>query len=109
MPKYVAFARYSPEALEGIRKVGYASREPALENLCKSLGGTLEAIYFLNASHWHLMTIQDLPDTDAVFALFSFVGANGAIPEAEIIELRSPAEADAAVARQLNWTPPGQT
>jgi uncharacterized protein with GYD domain len=109
MPKYVAFAKYAPEALQGIRDVGYASRQPVLEKMCESLGGRLEGIYFVSSPRWHLMTIQELPDTDAVFALISFVGATSAIADAEIIELRSPAEADAAMARRLSWTPPGQT
>jgi hypothetical protein len=95
--------------MDGLRKSGYSSRRPVLEKMCESLGGKLEQIYFLASPNWHLMTIQEMPDTDAVFSLISFVAGTALIADADIIELRSPAEADAAVARQLSWTPPGQT
>lgn len=73
------------------------------------MGGTLEAVYFLNSTRWHLMTIQELPDSDAVFALLSFTGTTNALLDGEVIELRSAEEADAAIARQLAWVPPGQS
>jgi uncharacterized protein with GYD domain len=108
MPKYMAIAKYTSEAVGGVRKAGYQSRQQALESMAESLGGKLEAIYFLSSGSWDLLTIMDLPDSAAAFALLSFANSTGVTAQGDVIELLTPAQADAAIARQVKWTAPGE-
>ena len=46
MPKYLAHASYTTEGLKGLLKDGGSKRREVVEQLAKSLGGTMEAFYY---------------------------------------------------------------
>ncbi len=46
MPKYLFQASYTAEGAKGLLKEGGTKRRAAVEQLIKSVGGTLEAFYF---------------------------------------------------------------
>jgi len=105
----MATAKYSPHALEGVRKDGYQSRQPALEKMVESLGGKLEQVYFAISPTCDLLTIMELPDSAAAFALLSMANASGVTQGGDVFELLSPAQADAAISGNIQYAPPGQT
>jgi uncharacterized protein with GYD domain len=109
MPKFMATAKYTPQALQGVRKDGYQSRQPALEKLAESLGGKLEQVYFAVSPNCDLVAIMELPDSAAAFALLSMANASGVTQDGDVFELLSPTQADAAISGQIQYIPPGQT
>ena len=46
MPKYLLQASYTAEGAKGILKDGGSKRRAVVEELLKSVGGTVEAFYF---------------------------------------------------------------
>jgi len=107
MGRYLVCGRYTPEATAAVREAGYASRVEVLEGMFESLGGRLESVYF-TIGDLSILGIAELPSTAAEFALDSFTWATGTIESAAIYPLFTGEEADAAIAAQLSWAPPGQ-
>jgi uncharacterized protein with GYD domain len=99
MPRYISFGKYTQAALAGVRKDGYASRTLVLERLVDSLGGELQSVYFPTSGEWDLITIQDLPDSKAAFALWTFAGSIGVVERSQVVELLTADEADTAIGR----------
>jgi uncharacterized protein with GYD domain len=99
--------KYTPETLAAVRKAGFASREPAMKALAEQFGGKFVAVYWLASPDWDYVSLIDLPSADNVYAIMSFDFASGAFLKGNATQLRTSAEADAAIARQLTWTPPG--
>jgi uncharacterized protein with GYD domain len=97
MPRYIALGKYTQAALAGVRKDGYGSRTAVLERLVESLGGELESVYFPTSGEWDLITIQQLPDSRAAFALWTFANSIGVVERSQVLELLTGAEADAAI------------
>ncbi|MFN0089989.1 MAG: GYD domain-containing protein [Acidimicrobiales bacterium] len=108
MPRFVIYAKYTPAALTEVRKAGYASREAQMRALPESLGGKLEAAYFMPSTQWDFMAIMELPSSAAAFAMASLGNASGSFERADYAELFSADEADAAIAASTTWSPPGR-
>ena len=107
MPVFALSAKYTPETLAAVRKAGYASREPALKSLVEQFDGKFLAVYWTSSPDWDFVAIAELPSADNAFAMQSFGDATGALQRSQYTQLRTSAEADAAIARQVDWTPPG--
>ena len=106
MPTFALSGKYTPEALAAVRKDGFASREAAVKTLVESLGGKLVAFYWPLSAEWDLTAIVELSSSDDAYAIGS-MSLSSVMQRGQAIELRSSAEADATIARQLNWKPPG--
>lgn len=107
MPTFAVSAKYTPEALAAVRKAGFASREPMMKSMAEQFGGKFLTVYWPASGDWDFVAIAELPSVDDAYAMVSFSNATGSFQKSQATQLRSSAEADAAIARQLQWTPPG--
>jgi uncharacterized protein with GYD domain len=105
MPKYLVEASYLSEGIKGLLKEGGSRRRAAVDELFKSLGGTLEAFYFAFGDQ-DVFIIGDLPDNAAAAALAIKVNAAGAA-KCKMTVLLTPEEVDEAVKKTSVYRPPG--
>ena len=105
MPKYLITARYTPEGVKGLRDKGGTSRQAAVADLAKSLGGSLESFYFAFGEE-DAYVIVDLPDNEAAAATALTVNAAGGAATRTTV-LMTPEEVDAAAKRSADYRPPG--
>lgn len=106
MAKYLIKASYSSEGIKGVLKAGGSARVAAVEEVIKSLGGSVEVFYFaFGASDAYV--IVDLPDNASAAAVAAAVGASGALSNYETVVLLEPAEIDEAMKKTVNYRPPG--
>ena len=106
MPKYLAHASYATEGLKGLLKDGGSKRREVVEQLAKSLGGTMEAFYYAFGDD-DLFVIFDLPDNVSATTSSLVVNATGAV-NAKITVLITPEEIDEATKKSVDYLPPGQ-
>jgi uncharacterized protein with GYD domain len=106
MPKYLAHASYTTEGLKGLLKDGGSKRREVVEQLAKSLGGTMEAFYYAFGDD-DLFVIFDLPDNVSATTASLVVNATGAV-NAKITVLITPEEIDEATKKSVDYLPPGQ-
>jgi uncharacterized protein with GYD domain len=76
MPKYLLEVTYTAEGAKGVLKDGGTKRQEAAKKLIKSLGGTLDGLYFA-FGHADVIAIVDLPDSSAAAAASLAIGASG--------------------------------
>lgn len=105
MPKYLARASYGVEGGGGLLKEGGTSRRDALSATIASVGGTVEAFYYAFGDD-DLIIIMDVPDQASAAALGLSIGAAGAISWSTTV-LLTPEEVDEAVAKSVEYRPPG--
>lgn len=105
MAKYLFEANYTSEGLKGLLKEGGSKRREAVERAIKSLGGTLEAFYYVFGDT-DVLGIADLPDnvSAATFALL-LTAAGGATLKTRV--LLTPEEIDQAAGKVISYRPPG--
>ena len=77
MPKYLIEARYVGAGIEGLLKEGGSRRRAAIDELFKSVGGSMEAFYYAFGEH-DVFVIGTLPDNATAAALSYKVNASGA-------------------------------
>ena len=106
MPKYLTHASYTVEGLKGLLKDGGTKRREAVEQLAKSLGGTVEAFYYAFGDD-DLFVIFNLPDNISATIGSMVVTASGAT-KAKITVLLTPEEIDQATKKSVDYFPPGQ-
>ena len=109
MPKYLARFSYTRDGLEGLVKEGAIQARHAgtpLQESSKHAGGTLEAFYYAFGDH-DLYAIVDVPDNETMAAIMLAVGASGSSSGSTTV-LLTPEEVDAAVNREIAYTPPGR-
>lgn len=105
MPKYLIEVNYVGEGINGLFKEGGTRRRAAVDELFKSLGGTLESFYF-SFGDKDVYIIGELPDNAAATALVLKVNASGAaLCNTKV--LIHPAEVDEAVQKNVTYRPPG--
>ena len=85
MPKYVTFFSYTSDAVASMIR-SPSDRSAAAKALVESLGGTMEAFYWMQGSHDGFL-ISDLPDGVAGTALAAAVASTGAIDNLESHEI----------------------
>jgi uncharacterized protein with GYD domain len=106
MPKYLIQGSYTTDGLKGLLKEGGTKRREVVEQLLKSLGGTVEAFYFAFGDN-DVYVISDLPDNVSQAAVMLTVNASGAA-KAKTTVLLTPEEVDQATQITVNYRPPGQ-
>lgn len=105
MPKYLIEATYVGVGVAGLLKEGGTRRRAAVEELFKSVGGTVEAFYYAFGDK-DVYIIGDLPDNATATALALKVNASGAATCRTTV-LITPQEVDQAVKKTATYRPPG--
>ncbi len=108
MPIFLATAKYKPEALAAARKASLAARAAASDALTESAGGRSLGTYFPVSPDWDILSVAELPSAEVAYAIQSMAMASGAMERFQITQLLTGTEADAAIDRTFNWTPPGR-
>ena len=107
MPKYLITGSYSSAGLQGLLKEGGVSRKEAVNQLIQSLGGTMEAFYYVLGSD-DTLVIADLPDNTTAAAISLAANGSGAV-KLNTTVLLTPEEVDEATKRTIYYRAPGQT
>lgn len=107
MPTFALSGKYTAEALAAVREAGFVSREPQMQAVVEQMGGKFLAVYWPASPDWDFVVLCDLPNADAAYAMVSFSNASGTFLKTQAVQLRTSAEADSAIAPQVEWTPPG--
>ena len=105
MPKYLFEAKYTPEGVRGIKEAGASSRAKAVNDMANGLGGSLDSFHFAFGDV-DAYVIVDLPDDEAAAAAAFTVGTS-ATTQVKTVKLLTLDEADGAVARAVDYRPPG--
>jgi uncharacterized protein with GYD domain len=105
MPKYLIEVNYVGEGIRGLLKEGGTKRSAAVDQLFKSVGGTVESYYFAFGDK-DVFIIGDLPDNATAAALTLRVNATGAAL-CKTTVLITPQEVDEAVKTPALYRPPG--
>ena len=105
MPKYLVQASYTGDGVQGLIKDGGTARRKVVEELCASLGGSAEAVYFAFGDS-DAVIIMDLPDNVSAAAVALLVGASGMV-SIQTTVLLTPEEIDAAAQMGGTYRPPG--
>jgi len=105
MPKYLLTASYTAEGVRGLLKDGGTKRRAAIEAAARSVGATVEAMYFAFGDTDGFVVI-DAPDAESAAALSLAVAASGAASN-KTVALLTPEQVDQAVRKSVGYTPPG--
>ena len=105
MPKYMFRASYTAAGAAGLLKEGGSARARAVEALAKSVGGSVESMYWAFGAD-DFFCIADMPDANAAAALALTVGASGAV-SVTTAELLSATDLDDVVGRRADYRAPG--
>lgn len=106
MPKYLVHVNYVGEGVKGLLKDGGSKRRAVVDNLFKSLGGTIEAFYYAFGDT-DLYIIGDFPDHATVAAAILTVTSTGTVT-CQTTVLLTPEELDEAAKKTPMYSPPGQ-
>jgi uncharacterized protein with GYD domain len=105
MPKYLIEANYVGEGIGGLLKEGGTKRRAAVDELFKSMGGSLEIFYYAFGDK-DVFLIGELADNATAAALALKVNASGAAM-CKTTVLITPEEIDEAVKKNVTYRPPG--
>jgi uncharacterized protein with GYD domain len=105
MPKYLWQVNFNTTGVQGLLKEGGTGRHEYVRGLVDSLGGTLEAFYFMWGED-DLLLIAELPDDATAAAVALNVAASGAL-SIRTTPLLDPDVIDAAGKKQVSYRPPG--
>jgi len=104
MPKYLCQGSYTDQGLKGLLTEGGSKRRAVVEQLCKEMGGKLEAYYFgFGGDDFHI--VMDLPSNVDMAAVALVAQASGAV-KSRITVLLTPEEVDQATKKKVNFRPP---
>ncbi|MBI3678419.1 MAG: GYD domain-containing protein [Proteobacteria bacterium] len=106
MAKFMVEASYSPEGVQGLMKEGAASRATALKKAAASLGGKLDAIYWVLGER-DALVIVDFPDAVSA-AGFAIAVSSTHFAETRTTCLLTAAEIDEAVKKKVAYRAPGK-
>ena len=106
MPKYLIQANYVGEGLKGLLKDGGSKRRSVVENMFKSMGGSIESFYYAFGDT-DLYVIGDFPNHAAVTATALNVAATGMV-KIKTTVLLTPEEIDSATKLKPTFSPPGK-
>ena len=105
MAKYLYEAKYSAEAVRALQKADAASRVKAIQDMCATLGGSLESFHFAFGGV-DAYVIVDLPD-DVSAASAAFAVAASGTTSVKTVKLLTVDETDAALSGSAGYRPPG--
>jgi len=105
MTKYLFEVNYTLEGVKGLQAKGGTARLTATKAAFESVGGTIDAYYFAFGGT-DVYVIADLPDNVPAAGLALTVAAAGGVTVKTTV-LLTPEEIDQAVAKSVNYSPPG--
>jgi uncharacterized protein with GYD domain len=105
MAKYLFHGSYTQAGIQGVLKDGGIGRRKAVDALVKSLGGTLESMYWAFGTD-DFYVITDLPSHAAAAALVATTGAAGGVSISTVVLLTAD-DIDAAVRLHPDYRKPG--
>jgi uncharacterized protein with GYD domain len=105
MAKYLFHGSYTESGIKGVLKDGGSGRRKAVDALAKSLGGTVESMYWAFGKD-DFYVIADLPSQAAAAALAATTGASGSVSISTVVLLTAD-EIDAAVKLHPEYRKPG--
>lgn len=105
MPKYLFTGSYTLDGIRGVKAKGGSARREAVDEVARSLGGSVESIYFAFGEN-DFYVISDLPDNTAAMSLALAVCGAGGLRSKTVV-LLTPEEMDAAASREIGYRPPG--
>ncbi len=105
MPKFMLKASYTPEGIKGLLREGGTSRRSTIEELARSLGGSIEAFYYALGDD-DVYVISDFPDNVTAVAVSGAVNASGAV-KLTTVPLVTAEEVDQAAQKAVDYRPPG--
>lgn len=106
MAKYLFEATYTPEGIRGLKDAGASSRVKAVGDMANGLGGSLESFHFAFGDV-DAYVIVDVPDDEAAAAA-AFTVAMSGLTRVKTVKLLTVDEADRAIARSVDYRPPGK-
>ena len=106
MPKYLVRGTFTTQGLQGLLRESGTARRDATEKAVRSVGGTLEALYYVIGDD-DAIWIIDVPDASAIAAIMFKICAAGAV-SVKPMALITPEEVDKALATSVDYQPPGQ-
>jgi len=104
MPKYLIESSYSAEGAKGLMKGGGTARRAVVQKMVESLGGHLDAFYFVFGEN-DVHVILDLPENLTAAAISLAVMSTGAARTKTTV-LITPEEIDEAVKTRIDYKPP---
>jgi len=104
MPKYLIESSYSAEGAKGLMKGGGTARRAVVQKMVESLGGHLDAFYFVFGEN-DVHVILDLPENLTAAAISLAVMSTGAARTKTTV-LITPEEIDEAVKTRIDYEPP---
>jgi len=105
MAKYLVEASYLSKGINGLIKEGGTRRRAAVDELFGSLGGKVEAFYYVFGDR-DVIIIGELPDNTSAAALALRVNAAG-VTTCKTTVLLTTREIDEAVTKSGTYRPPG--
>lgn len=106
MGKYLFEGNYVGEGIKGLMREGGTKRRDALVEALKSVGGSLECMYYAFGESDVLGVLEVPDDTDAA-ALSLVFNSSGAV-KVRMKPLMTPEAVDEAVKKTPSYRPPGQ-
>jgi uncharacterized protein with GYD domain len=98
-------ANYNAEGVKGLISGGGTARRAAVKQAIEALGGTVESFDYAFGED-DVYTIVELPDNVTAAAIGLAVAASGTVAVRTIV-LITPEEIDAAVQKNVQYSPPG--
>jgi uncharacterized protein with GYD domain len=105
LAKYLFHGSYTQAGIQGVLKDGGTGRRKAVEALVKSLGGSLESMYWAFGKD-DFYVIGELPNHAAAAALAAATGAAGAVRISTVVLLTAE-DVDAATKLHPDYRAPG--
>lgn len=106
MSKYLFHGSYTQAGIEGVLKDGGSGRRKAVDKLAKSIGGSVDSMYWAFGND-DFYVIAELPSQAAAAALAATTGASGAVSISTVVLLTAE-DMDAAVKLHPNYRAPGK-
>ena len=103
--KYLFHGSYTQAGIKGVLKDGGTGRRKAVDALAKSLGGTVESMYWAFGKD-DFYVIADLPSQAAAAALAATTGAAGSVSISTVVLLTAK-DIDAAIKLHPEYRKPG--
>jgi uncharacterized protein with GYD domain len=105
LAKYLFHGSYTQAGIQGVLKDGGTGRRKAVDALAKSLGGTVESMYWAFGKD-DFYVIADLPSHAAAAALAATTGASGSVSISTVVLLTAE-EIDASAHLHPDYRKPG--
>ena len=106
MARYLFQVNYVGEGVKGLFKDGGTKRRAVIDNLFRSMGGTIESLYYAFGDT-DLFVIGDFPDHATVVATVLSVTSTGAATVKTTV-LLTPEEIDEASKKSPTYSLPGR-